>query len=56
MTPPRAIPHFRTTLHTRHTGGSRPDNFIPFQGDLYFSADDGIHGYEIWRLAPDLQF
>ncbi|MBD2464647.1 hypothetical protein H6G89_26930 [Oscillatoria sp. FACHB-1407] len=27
---------------------SDPDSFIPFNGKLYFAADDGTHGRELW--------
>lgn len=26
-----------------------PDRFIEFNNELYFSADDGIHGIELWK-------
>ncbi|MCB0363640.1 MAG: hypothetical protein KDD35_13015, partial [Bdellovibrionales bacterium] len=29
--------------------GSSPINFIEFNGKLYFSADDGVHGRELWE-------
>ncbi|MCP4711306.1 MAG: hypothetical protein GY869_22020, partial [Planctomycetes bacterium] len=29
--------------------GSHPRNLVNMNGTLYFSADDGIHGYELWR-------
>jgi ELWxxDGT repeat protein len=28
---------------------SYPTGMTPFQGALYFMADDGTHGYELWR-------
>jgi len=28
---------------------SSPGYFEPFDGALYFSADDGVHGRELWR-------
>ncbi len=28
---------------------SNPENFFLFDGDLYFSATDGVHGNELWR-------
>jgi len=31
------------------TGPSFPDNFITFNGNVYFVADDGIHGFELWK-------
>lgn len=30
-------------------GGSRPSNKIEFNSALYFVADDGIHGKELWK-------
>jgi ELWxxDGT repeat protein len=29
--------------------GSSPENFGIFNGQLFFSADDGVHGRELWR-------
>jgi ELWxxDGT repeat protein len=29
--------------------GSSPENFAVFDGQLYFSAYDGVHGRELWR-------
>lgn len=34
---------------------SHPTFFFSFNGELYFQADDGIHGTEIWRLALTTQ-
>jgi len=28
--------------------------FFRFKGALYFGADDGVHGYELWKLEPDV--
>ena len=28
---------------------SSPDSFADLNGTLYFSADDGVHGQELWR-------
>src|SRR5689334_18279643 len=38
---------------------SEPENLIVINGTLYFSANDGLHGTELWRLrslasAPEL--
>jgi ELWxxDGT repeat protein len=32
-----------------HKGGSKPRYLADLNGVLYFSADDGIHGRELWR-------
>ncbi len=32
--------------------GSRISGITEYQGTLYFTADDGIHGYELWRYHP----
>ena len=29
--------------------GSTPENFVSFQGSLWFLADDGVHGRELWK-------
>jgi len=31
------------------TGGSKPEQLTPMGGKVYFVADDGIHGRELWR-------
>jgi len=31
-------------------GDSDPDNFAQFGGDLYFQADDGVDGDELWKF------
>jgi ELWxxDGT repeat protein len=37
------------------TGGSGPNNMIGFEGDVVFTANDGVHGFELWRTdgTPD---
>jgi ELWxxDGT repeat protein len=32
---------------------SNPSQFTPFQNELIFSADDGISGTELWKVAAD---
>ena len=32
--------------------GSGPDRFIDVSGTLFFSADDGTHGRELWNAVP----
>ncbi|MEM7709043.1 MAG: ELWxxDGT repeat protein [Pseudomonadota bacterium] len=34
---------------SRVTGGSSIEHLVPFAGFLYFCADDGVHGRELWR-------
>jgi ELWxxDGT repeat protein len=34
---------------TAASQGSHPDGFTPFNGALYFAADDGVHGKELWK-------
>jgi hypothetical protein len=37
--------------------GSDPGSFVVLNGAAYFRANDGIHGYELWRLmaqTPEL--
>jgi trimeric autotransporter adhesin len=29
--------------------GSSPANLVDVNGTLYFTADDGVHGYELWK-------
>ena len=31
------------------THGSGPNNMIGFDGDVFFTANDGVHGHELWR-------
>ncbi len=33
-------------------GISSPEGFIVYDGRLFFSADDGVHGRELWVLSP----
>ena len=34
------------------TGYSNPENMTDVGGTLYFTADDGVHGRELWRYVP----
>ncbi len=33
---------------------SYPGSFTVFNNALYFNANDGVHGYELWKLEPDV--
>src|SRR5947208_622304 len=33
----------------QNTASSNPSNFIAVSGTTYFSADDGVHGVELWK-------
>lgn len=33
---------------TGQNGSSEPNEFTSFRNQIYFSADDGIHGRELW--------
>jgi len=33
--------------------GSEPSELTAFDGRLYFVADDGVHGKQIWHADPD---
>ncbi len=36
------------------SGSSNPKGFIEYNGNLYFTADDGTHGNELWVYNPIL--
>ncbi|MBK8293742.1 MAG: hypothetical protein IPK93_02810 [Solirubrobacterales bacterium] len=36
------------------SAGSEPNDYIEFKNELYFGADDGTHGYELWKVAPEV--
>ncbi|HZN68098.1 MAG TPA: hypothetical protein VFB66_22625, partial [Tepidisphaeraceae bacterium] len=39
---------------TRQVGDLRGDGpFVRFRNALYFSADDGLHGYELWKIPAE---
>jgi ELWxxDGT repeat protein len=35
-------------------GSSAPEMFVPFNGAVYFRANDGMHGIELWRTDGTL--
>ena len=39
----------RTGTNSAYENGSDPMNFTVFNGALYFSADDGTSGFELWK-------
>src|SRR5262245_55221079 len=46
----RVLPAFSTELLTLlDTGGAFHDELIDIDGTLYFTADDGVHGRELWK-------
>lgn len=38
------------------TGAANPDpyNFTPIGGELFFTANDGVHGYELWKYDGNI--
>ena len=36
------------------SNSSYPANFIEYNGKIYFKADDGTKGYEMWEYDPDV--
>ena len=36
-------------INTQANGNSKPTDFIEFDGKMYFTADDGINGKELWE-------
>jgi len=39
-------------LDLARSGSSAPHNFIGYDEGLYFSANDGIHDFELWTYTP----
>lgn len=40
---------YRFTYNTDFNASSDPDDFIKVNETVYFGADDGIHGFELWK-------
>ncbi|WP_276374625.1 ELWxxDGT repeat protein [Chryseolinea sp. H1M3-3] len=40
---------YRFTYSTDFSASSDPDDFIRVNETVYFGADDGIHGFELWK-------
>jgi len=43
-----------TLLEGNFLGDSYPRNILKFKGDIYFTAEDGIHGKELWRISDNV--
>src|SRR5690606_14433372 len=41
-------------LEINFLGESEPKNLIIFQNQIYFTANDGVHGRELWKIENDL--
>lgn len=42
----------KVVLDINPTGASNPESLTNVAGTLYFTADDGVHGRELWRFVP----
>jgi ELWxxDGT repeat protein len=45
----RSLPSASLISNINATGSSLPQNLVPFGGFVYFTANDGVHGRELWR-------
>src|SRR5439155_258428 len=51
---PRTLPAVSNLIgltdnNANGTAASSPDNLVNVNGTLFFTADDGVHGRELWR-------
>ena len=42
-------PSLVKNIHPSFATSSYPQNLAPLNGILYFSADNGTHGFELWK-------
>ena len=45
--------HLVMNINTNDPAGSFSRHFFEYNQDLYFTANDGIHGTELWRMNSD---
>ncbi|GBD36964.1 hypothetical protein HRbin36_02094 [bacterium HR36] len=45
----RSVPNASLISNINAAGSSLPQDLVAFGGFVYFSADDGVHGRELWR-------
>ncbi len=43
------VPYMVKDINPTASQGSHPYDLTSFNGNLFFVADDGIHGYELWK-------
>jgi len=48
----RAHPAGRGRTRIAPSGSSNPEDLISIGTTLYFGADDGTHGQELWKRVP----